>query len=66
LIGLRNTIVVMGVMATATALLYAVVEGGWPGLRPDARLSAGTQGGTEAGVTLEDDVDLVGSPAASA
>jgi predicted MFS family arabinose efflux permease len=66
LIGLRNTIVVMGVMATATALLYALVEGGWPGLRPDAQLSAGTQGGTEAGVTLEDDVDLVGSPAASA
>lgn len=33
LIGLRPTIMIMGIVATASVTMYSVFEGGWPGLR---------------------------------
>jgi MFS family permease len=69
-IGLRNAIVVMGTFTAVTALAYAIAEGGWAALRPDPlgadrRLFDGTTD-DRLGETLEDDVDLVGSPATRA
>ena len=37
LIGLRPTIMVMGIVATAAITMYGIFEGGWPGLRPDPK-----------------------------
>ncbi|MCP3992482.1 MAG: MFS transporter [Actinomycetia bacterium] len=34
LIGLRPTIMIMGIVATAAITVYGIFEGGWPGLRP--------------------------------
>jgi MFS family permease len=62
-IGLRSTIVVMGTMALLTSLAYATAEGGWSGMRPERAQRAMSAG---RGASLEDDVDLVGSPAARA
>ena len=56
-IGLQPTIMVMGIVATAAVALYAVFEGGWPGLRP--RRSEPTD-------TLDTDVDVAGPVAARA
>jgi MFS family permease len=40
LIGLRPTIMVMGIVATASVAMYSVFEGGWPGLRPPTMVEA--------------------------
>ena len=55
LIGLRPTIVLMGLIAASSALAFAVLQGGWNGLRPKRLVL---------GASLNDDVDLARSPAA--
>lgn len=54
LIGLERTIMIMGIVATAAILFYAVFEGGLAGLRPGPKSATGS---------LNNDAHLVGTTA---
>lgn len=68
-LGLRPTIMLMGTVASLAMVTFAVLEGGWRGLRPQGGTDQTAETverdtATDASTTLEDDGRLVGTPAA--